>query len=87
LAGLAIAGLGIGLLMPNLMVWVAAEVPDAVRGRALGGLSTSMFLGQFLLPLVAQPVSQEMGLGMTYISAGVVLLLLGLVIWAAKSRF
>jgi MFS family permease len=86
LTGLAIAGLGTGLLMPNLAVWVSAEVPDAMRGRALGGLSTSMFLGQFLSPIVTQPISQEVGLGMTYTSAGGVLLLLGLVFWVAKRQ-
>lgn len=84
--GLAITGLGLGLLMPNMSVWISAEVPDAIRGRALGGLSTSMFLGQFLSPLVAQPLSQQVGLGMTYTVAGGLLLLLGLVILGMKQQ-
>lgn len=79
LVGLAIVGLGLGLLMPNLTVWVSAEVPDAIRGRALGGLTTFLFLGQFLSPLVAQPVSKQVGLGMTYTVAAGLMLLLGLV--------
>lgn len=79
LVGLAIAGLGLGLLMPNLNVWVSSEVPDAMRGRALGGLTTFFFLGQFLSPIVTQPVSQQAGLGMTYSLAGGLLLVLGLV--------
>ncbi len=40
--GLAIAGMGLGLLMPNLNLWIASEVSDAARGRALGG--STMFL-------------------------------------------
>lgn len=79
LVGLAIAGLGLGLLMPNLNVWVSSEVPDAMRGRALGGLTTFFFLGQFLSPVVTQPVSQQAGLGMTYSLAGGLLLVLGVV--------
>jgi MFS family permease len=50
LTGLAISGMGLGILMPNMSVWLSGAVPDAMRGRALGGLSTSMFLGQFLSP-------------------------------------
>ncbi len=50
LTGLAISGMGLGILMPNMSVWLSSAVPDSLRGRALGGLSTSMFLGQFLSP-------------------------------------
>jgi MFS family permease len=74
LVGLPIAGLGLGLLMPNLNVWVSAEVPDAFRGRALGGLTTFFFLGQFLSPIVSQPFNQQVGLAATYSLAGVLLL-------------
>lgn len=79
LIGLSVGGLGLGLLMPNLMVWLSAETTDAIRGRALGGLTTFLFLGQFLSPIVSQPVSQQVGLGMTYTLAGGLLLLLALV--------
>jgi MFS family permease len=86
LFGLAIAGLGLGLLMPNMTVWVSAAVGDAVRGRALGGLSTAFFLGQFLSPIVSQPVSQNVGLGLTYAFAGVLLLVLGIGFTAMKQQ-
>lgn len=79
LIGLSVGGLGLGLLMPNLMVWLSAETSDAIRGRALGGLTTFLFLGQFLSPIVSQPVSQQVGLGMTYTLVGGLLLLLALV--------
>jgi MFS family permease len=86
LIGLAIAGLALGLLMPNMTVWVSTTVPDAVRGRALGGLSTSLFLGQFLSPIVTQPVSQTFGLGVTYASCGTLLLVLGVSFIAMKRQ-
>lgn len=50
-AGLAVAGLGTGLLMPNGAQWVTTTVAASLRGRALGAMNTSIFLGQFLSPL------------------------------------
>lgn len=80
LIGLAIAGAGFGMLMPNLSSWIAAEVSDAMRGRALGGATSFFFLGQFLSPLVSQPLSQVVGLGTTYTLAGGLMLAFGLVL-------
>ncbi|MBW4495614.1 MAG: MFS transporter [Oscillatoria princeps RMCB-10] len=85
-AGLAIAGLGLGLLMPNLTVWLSGEVPVAIRGRALGGLTTFMFLGQFLSPVFSQPLSQQVGLPVTYSAAGGLLLLLALALLGMKQQ-
>jgi MFS family permease len=86
LLGLAIAGLGLGLLMPNMNVWVASSVPDTLRGRALGGLTTFFFLGQFLSPLFSQPLSQLFGLGKTYLLAGLLLLVLGIVLIGLRQQ-
>jgi MFS family permease len=36
--GLLLGGIGLGLLIPNLSVWLADETPPALRGRVLGGL-------------------------------------------------
>ncbi len=79
-------GLGLGLLMPNLNVWTSAEVPDDLRGRALGGLTTFFFLGQFLSPIAAQPVSSTVGLAATYGLAGVLLVVLSAILWTSKKQ-
>ncbi len=79
-------GLGLGLLMPNLNVWTSAEVPDDLRGRALGGLTTFFFLGQFLSPIAAQPISNTVGLAATYGLAGVLLVVLGAILWTSKKQ-
>lgn len=65
-ASIAVSGLGFGLLMPNLNVWLTAVVPDAARGRAFGGLTTCVFLGQFLSPFVSQPVAARVGMSATF---------------------
>ncbi|TAG96818.1 MAG: hypothetical protein EAZ09_05290 [Oscillatoriales cyanobacterium] len=62
--------MGLGILMPNMTVWLSAAVPEAMRGRALGGLSTAMFLGQFLSPIVTQPFTKIVGLGAVYAIVG-----------------
>ncbi|MDY6781282.1 MAG: MFS transporter [Cyanobacteriota bacterium] len=79
-------GIGLGLMMPNLNVWTANEVPDALRGRALGGLTTFMFLGQFLSPIVSQPVRESLGMTATYGLVGVFLVLLAALLWLYKRQ-
>jgi MFS family permease len=78
LTGLAIAGMGLGILMPNMTVWLSTAVPDSARGRALGGLSTAMFLGQFLSPIVSQPFTKSLGLGGVYALTGGILTIIAL---------
>jgi MFS family permease len=54
--GLIPAGIGIGLMVPNLYAWLASEAPPALRGRLLGGFTTALFAGQFLSPILSQPL-------------------------------
>ena len=86
LLGLIIAGLGFGLLMPNLNVWLSSIISDALRGRALGGLTTFFFLGQFLSPIVSQPITNAIGLGKTYSFTAITLLIVALVFFALKKQ-
>lgn len=69
LSGLAIGGAGVGLLLPNLNNWISSDTPAGIRGRALGGLTAAVFLGQFLSPLVSQPVGGAFGLGAAFLVA------------------
>ncbi|MGD1900191.1 MAG: MFS transporter [Phormidesmis sp.] len=79
-------GIGLGLIMPNLNVWASNEVPNALRGRALGGLTTFMFLGQFLSPIASQPVTETFGLTATYGLAGVLLAVVATILWTSKKQ-
>jgi MFS family permease len=74
--GLPVAGFGIGLLVPNLNVWLANASPLRIRGRALSGITTSVFLGQFLSPFASQPVGDGLGYAGMYGAAGVLMVLL-----------
>jgi MFS family permease len=88
LVGLAISGLGLGILMPNMTVWLSSAVPEAMRGRALGGLSAAMFLGQFLSPIVTQPFVKVAGLGAVYAITGgfLAIVAIGFAVFKAQIR-
>ena len=79
LIGLAVGGVGMGFLMPNLHVWLTSGTPVPLRGRALGGFTMALFLGQFLSPILTQPVRQQIGLSATYGLSGVFLITLAAV--------
>ncbi len=72
IVGLVVAGLGAGLLMPNANVWATSVAPAVTRGRALGGLTAALFLGQFLSPLVVQPLTAASSLGTAFKVVGLV---------------
>jgi MFS family permease len=55
LLGMLLAGLGMGLMIPNANVWVMQLAPMEIRGREIGRLTTFWFMGQFLSPLVLLP--------------------------------
>lgn len=78
LAGMALMGASLGVYMPSLSLWLMAIAPAPLRGRLMGGMTTALFLGQFLSPLISQPLSQQIGLGPCFAVVGGVLLALAL---------
>ena len=76
IAGLAIFGMGFGLLIPNLNTLAGDLATDATRGTVIGTLTTSLFLGQFASPLVAQPVIERFGSAGAYWAGASMLALL-----------
>ena len=74
MVGLAVAGLGLGLVLPNINRWTSESVSARLRGRALSGVTTATFLGQFLSPLATQPLADATNLATMYLALGGVLL-------------
>lgn len=52
LIGGSVNGLGCGILLIGLINWAMALLPIEVRGRGTGGVTASVFFGEFLSPLV-----------------------------------
>lgn len=86
LLGLALGGIGMGVLMPTLNSWAARGLPMHVRGRVLGGLTTSLYAGQFIAPLLSEPLTHWVGLSLTFISFGAAMVVVGLVFILRDSR-
>lgn len=86
-AGLLLAGGGMGLLVPALNDGVGEATPSSVRGRALGGLSTLRNLGRFASPLLADPTLVGVGAAAPFLGGTVLagVLSLGLLLWAGSS--
>ena len=74
LIGLIVTSLGFGMFAPNVTVWVNAVTPETYRGRAVGGMTTCIFLGMFSSPLIAHPLTLYFSLAETYAIAALFLL-------------
>ena len=86
--GLLISGIGIGLFAPNNSGWLASLTPAELRGKAVGLLTSAIFLGQFFSPIITQPFIERIGLSGTFAVASAVALLITLLfaIAAAKQK-
>lgn len=70
---MVVAGLGMGVLMPNIMVTSMSFAPEHLRGRVAGAITTSIFLGQFVSPLVSQPWAERFTLPIMFRDASILL--------------
>lgn len=69
LAAVFLAGLGLGLFIANLNFWVLELSPHQIRGKNMGILTACLFLGQFLSPLIAEPIVQRLDLSSLFKSS------------------
>ncbi|MFI6538585.1 MFS transporter [Nonomuraea sp. NPDC050547] len=70
-AGLLVGGLGVGFAVPNLNLRLSELAHPDQRGRVLSGLVTGIFLGQFLSPLVIQPLVRSAGISAAFTWTGI----------------
>jgi MFS family permease len=82
-----IAGLGLGLFIANLSFWVMELSPPQVRGKNMGILTACLFIGQFLSPIIAQPIVSNTNLAFLFKSALMVIGLMGLILIGARFVF
>ncbi len=74
LLALTISGIGFGLMRPNVVIWLMSVTPPVLRGRVMGGLTTCFFVGQFICPLLTQPIMQNAGYANLFQWTGVLVL-------------
>lgn len=59
--GAILAGFGTGMLLPTLLTWAMNRLTFAQRGRGTGIWTGSLFIGQFLCPLIVAGVAAVAG--------------------------
>ncbi|MEW9614523.1 MFS transporter [Shinella sp. S4-D37] len=84
LAAMAVSGVCMGTIMPNFAAAAMLLAPPARRGRVSGLLVSSIFAGQFLSPLVSQPLIAASGYDGAYALVGAVVLAFGIVAFALR---
>jgi MFS family permease len=84
IAGLVLNGLGFGMLMPNNNLVLLNLAPEDFRGRILGGVTTFTFIGQFLSPVLFEPLKRNVGtieMGFQVVSIILLSLFLGMLLF------
>lgn len=56
MCGTGLTGLGMGIAIPNIFASAMALASPQTRGRTAGVITASLFLGQFVSPLLSQPI-------------------------------
>ena len=84
--GLLFGGAGIGLFPPANSDWLAAEAPPELRGKAVGLQTSTVFIGQFFSPIVAQPFILRLGLANTFTLAAAAAFLITLLFFLNTTR-
>jgi MFS family permease len=84
LAAMAVSGVCMGTIMPNFAAAAMLLAPPARRGRVSGLLVSSIFAGQFLSPLVSQPLIATSGYDGAYAIIGSVVLVFGVAAFALR---
>ncbi|MGR3803435.1 MFS transporter [Marinibacterium profundimaris] len=75
-AGALLVGVGVGLVMPNFIAVALDIAPPNHRGAVSGAITTAIFLGQFISPLISQPVINSFGYDIAFEGTAFVLLII-----------
>jgi MFS family permease len=84
---LVLAGIGHGLLLPAIYLWVTEIAPPAVRGKAVSYTTSSAYLGQFLSPVIFGSVFVALGFSTSFlIAAMIAVIILGILLYPLFKR-
>lgn len=81
----ALYGIGQGMLMPMVTVWLGDIVPASFRGRISSYLASFGLIGQFMSPVIFAPVVPRLGLdGVFLVASAISVVVLMLFLFAMK---
>ncbi len=81
LIGAAVSGFGVGVLFPNAGLWVTTLAPARLRGRLLGMMTASLYLGQFSSPILVEPAVAAVGLSGAFAVFATAALIVAALLW------
>jgi len=79
-AGLCLSGVAAGMLFPCVNNWVSDITSRHNRGRAFGVVGTSLYLGQFIAPVVTAPLIARFPYGPFFAMLGAFLLVMAVTV-------
>ncbi len=65
-------GVGQGMVMPTLNLWIGELTKTRVRGRMVSYLTSFLFIGQFLPPLIFNPIFSTFSFAGVFLISGVI---------------
>jgi MFS family permease len=68
--GVIFFGIGMGMVLPTISVWVGELVPASFRGRMTSYISMFSYTGQFLSPIILSPIESSFGLDTLFLAIG-----------------
>lgn len=70
IVAMAVGGFSMGAFFTNANMAILSRTTSAVRGRALSGLTSAFFLGQFASPFFTLPLAERASLGGSFVMIG-----------------
>lgn len=78
LLSLMLCGFGIGIAIPNLKAHLLSLCDDNSRAKQSGYLSTALYIGQFLSPLLIEPIIKLSSPSLPFVLVGIAMLVLAI---------
>lgn len=72
LVTIVLYGIGQGMIMPTLNMWVGELANTCARGRMISYLTTFLFIGQFLPPIIFNPIFSAFSFGGVFFISGII---------------
>ncbi|MDO7252970.1 MFS transporter [Helicobacter cappadocius] len=86
LVAFVLMGAGLGFMMVNNSSWLFKLAKDTEKAKAYGFLAASLFMGQFISPIITQPVVNSFGLIKMFCIFGGLMYVIALLFLVLKSK-
>ena len=81
-----ISGSGFGLIQANMFTWILDITPSEFRGRISGGIAMTTFGGQFLSPIMSQPIIDAYNNQYSFFYFSIVMFLITKIIFTLRKK-